>query len=29
VTTRDADALVRQAGEFLTLARQVAARTSR
>jgi hypothetical protein len=29
VTTRDADALVRQAGEFLTLARQAAARTSR
>ena len=28
VTTRDADDLIRQAGEFLTLARQAAARTT-
>jgi len=29
VTTRDADDLIRQAGEFLTLARQATARTTR
>jgi len=28
VTTRDADDLIRQAGEFLTVARQAAVRTT-